>query len=197
MLNFDKHAAKIANLNTRAEKHGEDNEPAAYVKIEMHVTQTVLDSFDPVLRKFLFREPEKFDQLELQVDGESLWTALRCKNLKPLQWEQDFPGYRLLIGSELGLSPEVEIEGAELKRFVIDAIEGGSVKLSFTATCHPDEKTVGALYLMIQNDIVLTMIPPLAAEQVAHAEREQTAFDLTESLSQIGKEEHSKPGNSI
>ena len=57
MFSLNNQEAKIANLNTRAEKHGDESVKACDLKIECTLHSSVLDCFDKGLRKILYRKP--------------------------------------------------------------------------------------------------------------------------------------------
>jgi hypothetical protein len=133
--------------------------------------------FDPSYRPFLFRKAEHAGDQPSLIEGDNL-TSLAKPNLKPLRLDEDFPGYVVRIGSGLELGSDLVLKDAELSNFVFEAIEGGSVSISFSATVHPDADQSGELCQQIQNLVDLTLEPPVAAEQQqaqlnAFAEAEQ------------------------
>lgn len=159
--------ATVASINPRAEKHGEDNVPACDVKVELNLSHSILDSFDDGLRRFLFRKPAVGEQQSL-LKGDDALTGLKYPQLAPLRWDQEFAGYTLSITNGMGLSDPLVCEGVELKKFVIEPLEGGTVKLTFNVVCHPDEKQFGRLCLLVQEEVELTLEPP-AAERTKKA----------------------------
>jgi hypothetical protein len=156
---LNKANAKITSLNPRAEKHGEDNVPACDIGFELNAHSSVLDYFDPTYRPFLFRSPDRENDQPSLVPGENM-TSLAKPNLKPLSLDESFPGYTLRIGSGLELGRDLVLTGVNLSGFKIEAIDGGSVKLKFSAACHPDADECGALYEQIQDLVDLSLEPP-------------------------------------
>lgn len=165
---LDQQIAKITSLNPRAEKHGEDNVPACDIGFEVNAHSRVLDLFDPSYRPFLFRRSDAPGDQPSLIDGDQL-TALAKPTLKPLRLDEDFPGYTLRIGSGLDFGEDLVLADANLSGFVIEAVEGGSVKLKFSASAHPTADQCGELYEQIQNMVDLTVEPPLAAAQMPEA----------------------------
>lgn len=154
-----RHPCKIASFNPRSEKHGDENVPAGDLKFETRVHSSVLDQFDPSYRMFLFRTAESSGDQPALLPGDKL-TALDKPKLAPLSLKEDWPGYRLEIGSGLELGSPLVLTEVELSSFRMEAMEGGSVALSFTATAHPDADASGALCQAIQNTVDVTLIPP-------------------------------------
>lgn len=170
MFSLHQHQTKIAAVNLRAEKHGDENVPAVDVKFETTVHSRALDAFDPALRPLLFRKAEIGEQPSL-LEGDDL-IGLRLPQLKTLSWDEDFPGYSAVTDVG-GLNLQVE-----LSKFKFDANEGGAVKITFNATAHPDPDSVASLYELIQETVELTLTPPKGAPQ--HAGDQADAFEEAE-----------------
>lgn len=160
MFQLDKAQAKIANVNPRAEKHGEDNKLAADIKVELQAHNSMLDSFDKLLRPALFRKPGKGEQQDL-IDKDGL-TAVKFPRIEALVWDEEFPGYEIEIGSGLGLSEPLFLADVTVKKFRFEPIEGGSVIVTFNVICHPDTEEIGLLCSLIQSEAEVTLTPPTA-----------------------------------
>lgn len=160
MFNLTNTDAKLANLNPRAEKHGEENALACDIKLEIECHSTVLDHFDKSLRKLLYRKPALGEQEGLPFAGDDQLTALRLPSLANLKWVEDFPGYTLTFSAGLGASDLQVIDDVELSNFTFEAVEGGSVLVTVRATCHPTPDQIGILSTLIQETVQITLEPP-------------------------------------
>ena len=156
---------KVASVNPRAEKHGEDNVLAADIKIQANCASTVLDHFEPKLRSLLFRKPAVGEQQALPVDGNEGMTGIRCPELGELSWDAELTGYTMKITRGMGLAEPLLIDGVDLKKFRFSPLEGGTVAISFNVVCHPDTEQMGQLCDLIQEEVELTLIAPKAAAQ--------------------------------
>jgi len=165
MFNLTKHQAKIASFNPRAEKHGEENVTAGDIKLEATVHSSTLDLFDKKLRPMFFRKAEIGEQQSL-IEGDDL-IGLRLPQVKSLNWDEDFPGYTIEIGSGLDIGKPLVIHEVELSKFKFEPAEGGAVKVTFSASFHPDAALAGALCALIQDTVELTLTPPSAQQQKA------------------------------
>jgi hypothetical protein len=150
---------KIANVNFRAEKHGEENVKACDLKIEATMHSSVLDCFDKGLRKTLYRKPSAGEQSNLPLGDDNL-TERKLPRLAPLKWDEDFPGYELHIVTGLAIDEELKQEDVELSGFVFEAMDGGSVAVTFRASLYPDGRAAGKLFQLIQETVEITLIPP-------------------------------------
>lgn len=164
MFSLDNHQVRIANVNPRAEKHGDENKLATDIKIELKASNGVLDEFDQALRGALYRKPGKGEQQDLIAGADGL-TAVKFPLLGAVAWEDEFTGYELEIPSGLGLTDPLILVDITLKKFRFEPLEGGSVSITFNAICHPDADECGQLCALIQEEVALTLTPPTAQEQ--------------------------------
>lgn len=165
MFQLSKQSVKILDFNPRMEKHGDENVLAGDLKIEATVHSGQLDHFDPQMRKFLYRKPAPGEQVELPLNGSDSLTALRLPKLSPFKWAEDFPGYKMEIESGLSLDEVLKLSDVELSNFTFEALDGGSVKITFRASFHQDGRTSGKLCQLIQDTVEVNLIPPAAEEQ--------------------------------
>lgn len=168
MFEVTDRSALIANVNFRAERHGDENKTAVDIKIELDAHKSALKHFDPALVDFLFREPAAGEQQRLDVDVEDgdKSTALRVPKIGALKWDEKFPGYELTIVEGMGLKKPLHLV-ADLSKFTFEAREGGSVGIAFNASGHPDSKQSASLVEQIQENVTITLVAPKAAEQIA------------------------------
>lgn len=170
MFALASHRIKITNVNPRAEKHGDEHVLACDIKVEATCHNSVLDEFDTGLRPLLYRKPVPGEQSELPFgDATDGLVMRRVPSLAPLNWNEDYPGYDLRIVEGMGLIEPIEISDVELTRFVFEALDGGSVRVTFRASCYPGAKEIGRLCALIQEDAELTLTPP---DGVAPVQRE-------------------------
>lgn len=168
MFSLDQHNGSITNLNLRAEKHGDENQPACDIKISVDLPSVGLDDISRGLCESLFRKPGAGDQLPLVEVGkkpEPGFTALRHPGLEPVKVKQKFPGYELDVR---GPNDDTDLffADAEVKNFSIDAREGGTATVTFSVGVHVDEDDIAGLLPFLRDpDAVLTLVPPKAAAQ--------------------------------
>lgn len=160
------------NYNATTEKHGDKDVKVGDLKIEMALPNTVLDAFGPDYRTFLYSkenerrvardkdEPEQPDLIP--TDG---LTALTHPHLEPLRLTEKFPGYTMSIATELGLSAPLGFLDVMLSAFVFNALEGGTVKLTFNARVRPSPEQSGALHFLCKEQGRITLTPPGASPQ--------------------------------
>jgi hypothetical protein len=151
--------AKVSNFNPRAEKHGEENKLAGDLKLVVITSSSVLDFFNKELRKALYRKPLQGEQQDL-IEGNDGLTAIKFPRLGALPWDEEYPGYELVIGGGMGLVEPMALNGVSLKRFRFEPLDGGSLQVTFSALFHPTPEQAGALCALIQEDVQLTLIPP-------------------------------------
>jgi hypothetical protein len=158
--------AKLASMNTRAEKHGEEPVPATDLKFKLALHSSVLHHFHPGLRSLLYRGVAKTgEQKSLLPDDQDGLTELALPNLEALKFNDEFPGYFCGLTVGLDASDVLKLKPVKLYGFSLEALNGGTVNVSFSVTAHPTQDQVGELYELIQREVQLTLTPPdLAAE---------------------------------
>lgn len=164
MFELKNHEAKVASFNPRCEKHGQENVMAGDLKVECTGHSSLLDHFDKSLRKTLYRKPAPGEQTDLPLGDDNL-TQRKLPRLAPLRWDEDFPGYKLHIVTGLAVDEVIELDDVELSSFVFEALDGGSVSITFRASFHPDGRTSGKLCQLIQETVEITLIAPEAGQQ--------------------------------
>jgi hypothetical protein len=152
---------KLANLNPRAEKHGEDTKPALDLKIEATCQSSVLIHFHHELRQHLFKKDENPDLVDQVTEGDGL-TVLRYPKMGAIKWDWEGTGYTAEVDYGLGGESNIVLHDVKIDHFTIEAMNGGSVSLCFRIIAHPDAEDVGKLCEFIQRDIELVLTPPEA-----------------------------------
>jgi hypothetical protein len=160
MFQLTNQQTKVNSFTPRMEKHGDENVLAGTMKCETTMHSGVLDIFDKGFRKLLYRKPSPGDQTELPLENSDGLTARKLPCLKPLKWDEDFPGYALDIQSGLALDEVIRLTDVELHDFVFEALDGGSCKVNFALNFHQDGRTSGKLCQLIQDTVEMTLTPP-------------------------------------
>ncbi len=142
--------ALLANLNTRTEKSGDEDVPAADINIELNAGREVLDFFSTSLKTDLFDEHGPRDL----ADG----VTLKHPEVRgPLGIEGEMTGAKLII--EHGVGKPMELIDVTVTKFKITPVEGGSVALGFQVQAKPDEKQIGKLYIWQRQKITIGIVP--------------------------------------
>lgn len=166
--------AKVSNYNPRAEKHGGENKMAGDLKLLATTGSSVLDFFSKDLRKALYRKPGQGEQQDL-IEGADGLTAVKFPRLGALPWDEEYPGYELVIAGGLGLTEPMVLSGVTLKNFKFEALDGGSLQVTVSALFHPTTEQAGALCALIQEDVQITLIPPTKQAKGTKPQQEDLA----------------------
>jgi hypothetical protein len=136
---------------------------------------SVIDLFDPTLRQMLYRKPEPGEQPqgELPIEVSDGLTARRLPHIKPVVWDEKFPGYQASFPSTLAVHEVIKLSDVTLAGFTVEAKDGGTVDLSFNMRFPVDGQYAGKLCQLIQEDIELTLVPPSA--EAVQAEMDKAA----------------------
>jgi len=167
MFSLSDQQVSINSFTPRMEKHGNENVLAGTLKCETTMHNSVLDLFDKGFKKLLYRKPAPGEQTELPLEAGDGLTARKLPQLKPLSWDEDFPGYKIAIVSGLAIDEVIKLDDVEVSGFVFEALDGGSCKVKFTANFNQDGRTSGKLCQLIQETVELSLVPPERGEEMA------------------------------
>lgn len=163
MFSLEKQQCKLDNLNPRAEIHGPDKVLAVDLSISFKASNDVLSEFDPYLKAAFYTKGDAA-QGEL-IDDANYLPTLKFPLLHALKWEKEYAGYELIVHLGLGgKNSDVEMIECQVDNFKFDLQDGGSVITSFRVIAHPQEKDLGKLCALIQQEIEVTLLPPEAEE---------------------------------
>jgi len=157
MFQLTDHTATLAKLTTRTEKHGDDDVPAASLRLRVAVASSLLDMFNPALKKTFYCKPRVGDQQSIPFDKGDDLTAIAIPEIKHVGWDAEYPGYSLEIGVGLEASEPVHLGDVTLSKFAFE----------FSVAGTPDGEQVARLYEWQGQELQLTLTPPSAAQQKA------------------------------
>lgn len=174
MFSTTNQKTNISNFKPAKEIHGPDKRLVGDLKVSMSIGNTVLDDIGQDIRAALYRKAEtgedpQADMLPLVPDG---MTKLKNPHLRPISFDEKFPGYTASFPSTLAMNEVIKLSGVTLSGFTIEAKDGGTVELSFNMRFPVDGQYAGKLCQLIQEDIELTLVPPSAEQQVEQDELE-------------------------
>lgn len=151
----------LRNVQTRMEKHGEDDVPALDLAVSVTGGNELLDMIDPGLRPFLFKPlAERAGELPLPTDD---LPSIRFPFLKmALKIDREHEGMTAKVAWGASGRADMVLGGVRLSKVEIEQlIEGGSVEIRFNlSTKDVSEKVIGKLSLMQKHQITLTLTQP-------------------------------------
>ncbi len=160
MFTLEKHEAKISNVNLRAEKHGGERKLGVDISIKLQASNEVLDGLEKGLRQSLFRKAAKGEQLDAFVEKDGL-IAVKHPCLGSLPINGEYAGYEIDIDGMLEGTTTLPLIDVKLKGFVIEALEGGSVAVTFKAQVQVDSDELAELAdALIRETVLLSLRPP-------------------------------------
>lgn len=164
MLTLNKVQARVSSVTPHAEKHGDENVPACSVRFIVGVPAQLIAQLDTQLPKVLFRKPSKDEVTQEDLPGVSNnegLTKVRFPRLGAQAWDEKFTGYTLVLASGLtSTDTEKTISDVDVSKIKIEPKEGGSVVLSFSCNFEVDAELMGAMGVMLQETVELSLEPP-------------------------------------
>lgn len=155
-VELKKQKAKVAHLNVREEKHGDDPVLAVDVKITADLPNTFLDVLGNRMRAaFYVREGEKAGET-FDLDADHL-PVLRFPQLSPLKWKVGIVGGRFVLHG--AKKAEDLLFEADVKELSLDPKEGGTVAVSFQAAVLPTSEELAKLGELLGHDVKVSLEP--------------------------------------
>lgn len=158
---LDRTTVKLANVNLRSELHGEEHKPAVDLKLEFAIGNDVLAQFDPALKSSLYRKVGALDAQQDLVAVEGHLPMRLFPRMSPFSWDDKVAGAKVTIHVPSGLRDDIVLEACDVDNFRIECQDRGVVELAFRIKAHPDEKQIGRLASMVQQDVLLSIVPPI------------------------------------
>jgi hypothetical protein len=170
-VNFalERQHAKLTSLNARAEKHGDENVPAADLAFTFNAPNDILSEFDPALKSSLYRKPDAAgDQADLLPEPGWL-PKLRFPAMSAFKWDFEMIGGQITIHYGPSGKGDIALDITKADGLKFQPKDGGTVEVSFRVAIRPSEKEIGKLFAMIQEDVELSLSPPAADAQLEAA----------------------------
>jgi len=182
---------KLDNVNSRMQKHGEDNVPAIDLAITLTANNKALDLIHAHLRPWLFcaqgAQGIVPTQAEMDLPVDELPNVRFPYVDYPIKYDALLSGYTLTVDYGRGGESNLVLKTCEVKTYRISPIEGGSVEIKFTIQCADgvDERIVGKLAMLQQSEISITLEGPEIKEP-EHVAPKRGRKKLTAEQAQIG-----------
>lgn len=155
MLELESQLVKIKHINTRNEKHGEDNVLSVDLKLQARVSNDLLAQFSPTLKSSFYYKDES-------VQGDLVSDAAYLPNLKnpalgAVKWDGDWEHQLLRILSKVRPKDDILLEDARVNKLSFDFQEGGTVFINFRVQAYPDEKTTARILQLLGQEVHMSL----------------------------------------
>lgn len=180
---------KITSVNPRSERHGpEELHPAVDLHISLTTGNNILTALDSKLLDALYTKNANADQGGQQsldgVEEVSNLPNLKFPLMGALKWKKDLVGYTLTV--QHGVGSDIVLTGCKVNNFTIDPKEGGSVDLKLRVqSSDVDERTLGKLGLLVQNEVDVMLLAPEAKQDGQQDIENPLPYTLDESDQQM------------
>lgn len=172
MFEIQRKLVKIKSVTNVPEFKGEKREHACSVKFEFSTDNTILEQFEPGLRKAFYEKdngktktaPDGQQEMTLPREDLDLTSRKLVGVQMPLKIKKEMAGYELVY--HCGASEESFIKLGEvgLSDFSFDLQDGGSVLVVFNAYSKPAADVQGRIDHMLQSEIEVSLIAPTAKQ---------------------------------
>jgi hypothetical protein len=151
----------LRNVNLRAEKHGDENEPAIDLKFTRTAPNTELGLLsDKLLDAMYWRAEHTEDQGEIEgVD--KIAPNLRLPQIESFSWTLELTGCRVEIDYGLGKKSNIVLTDCKVNALRVLCKEGGTVEITFRVqTSHFPEGALDKLAGKLDQETAITLEVP-------------------------------------
>jgi hypothetical protein len=155
-FDLNKQVCKIANLNFRSEKHGEDTKLAVDIKIVTDVSNGFLAYLHPTLKSSLYAK----DEANPDLIDEHHMPVRRYPEIPEIKWALSMPKIELVLHGDRKAN-DIQLE-ATIDKLRLAPKEGGTVTLTFRAQVHPSPNESGKLSALLDQDVKVSILEAAA-----------------------------------
>jgi len=158
MFDLNRDFVRIADVNPRAEKHGDDDVLACDIKCEASMPNAVLSKFSESLKSCLYTHAEGATGDMLNPDH---MPVLRNPLMGPIKWALEMESTQFRVhhsDNEGGDIDDLVFSDCKTSKFTLTCKEGGTVVVGFRVQCHPDEADAARLLTMINKTVKVSLI---------------------------------------
>lgn len=169
-ISIPKTVAKLTNYNPNSELHGDERVPVSYIRFRMTVENKFLDQLHGTLKPALFfhdvENPGNDLADKAMENNPDYLPHLRFPLLDaPLKWKDAMEGGKLTLHRGISKKSHIVLADIKLDDLKVVPKAGGVVELTFRVRAKPDEEECGKLAAMHQQDIEISVEPPLSDEE--------------------------------
>lgn len=154
--------AKLISVDPNSNRHGDVLVPALHLRLQVDVSNHVLDRYAPGLKERLYILTESSDLPGIEPVSDA--TELRFPELgMPLHWNEKTGGYTLVIDYGIGDVHRLRLTDCTLHKHTFSAKKGGTCTVSFTLSCSEGltVETVGHVGMHVQHDVHFQLTQPV------------------------------------
>lgn len=168
----------LTNVNSRREKHGDENVPAMDLSMRLEGSNELLNLLDDRLRVALYFNAAATDGQMAMPEVLAVLPNLRHAILHKREFKfakgVRAKGYRLMLDYGLGGDSNVDLADVTVTGWEFECMEGGSVVLRWSVQCAGEQLTSdvrGMLTGLIDETVHIQLIPPATPQIVQGKDR--------------------------
>lgn len=154
------HQCKIAHINLREEKHGDEPVRAVDIKVECDVPNDFLSYLSPTLKQSLYAKAE--NQADM-LDEPNYLPRLLYPDLGTLGWAGSMTSKVTLHSTTRARDTELH---ARVDKIKFTCRDGGTVGLSFRVATLPEEHVLGKIVGLLGLEIKVSVEEAEVADEV-------------------------------
>lgn len=157
MFTLTAQQCKIAHINIREEKHGEESLTAVDVKITSDMSNDFLSYLSPTLKGSLYGPPDSAVQGSLVHDNPGYMPRLLYPEMGMIKWAGEMKKAQVCLHGATKKSNLVF--DCDVNKLSFVTKEGGTVEVAFRLQVVPEGATLGKLAGMLGMELKVSIAP--------------------------------------
>ena len=155
MLEIEEQLIKIAHVNVRTEKHGDDDVLAVDLKLQARMSNDVLSQLSPSLKSSFYHKDDSI-QGDI-IDEPGYLPNLKNPSIGPVKWAGKKEHQRLVIHNGVRRDDDIVLADSKADKLTLDLQEGGTVLASMRVQVLPDETTAAKLLALLNQEVHMSL----------------------------------------
>lgn len=173
--------ATLHSFNPRIEKHGDEDMPAADLRLSYQCANDELSMFGPQLRDSLYWRDTSGTSIEQKdLEGLGLTDKPNLRNpflASPIKLGQQRDLVGAIVEIQYGIDSLIRFDAAKVNNYRLDPQEGGTVTISFRVQVSGiKDIDAGRLCGLIGHEVTISVDPPTATDPIHEDEQMAGAY---------------------
>lgn len=157
MFTLTSQQCKIAHINIRTEKHGEEDVTAVDIKVQSDLSNDFLSYLSPTLKGSLYGPPDGSVQGSLVHDNPGYMPRLLYPEIHQIKWQGSMKRAQVCLHGATKKSNLV-LE-ADVDKLSFEAKEGGTLAVTFRISLIPEGAVLGKIAGMLGVELKVSVAP--------------------------------------
>ena len=186
-------SVQFVHMNTRTEKHGDDDVLAVDLDMMISTSNEALAMLHPTLRWSLYDKPDVANSDLADQAAAELPVRLRYPKLDTLKWALELMNMRVVFHYGIDGKSDIVLEDCKVNKFKIECHDGGTIDLAWRVQANPTHEQIGRLSERLSTGVVEVTIEYVAPQEVQPALDNEPMANPLDAAAEEEEQEEERP----